>query len=383
MCQNQTMSDHLSRLATLVEERQDQIIDQWKVAVRKLPRAQHLTDPLLLDHMPQILDELSSTLIEAQSLSIIEMRAHKSAKEHGAIRFQLGFDVEEVIAEFGLLRDVVQQFAEAAGVNISGELNRTVNRIIDKAIASSLETYVRQQAEEVERRRQEYLSFIVHDLKTPIAALTTATSVIDQRLGAERQPSVVSKMVDIIRRNATRLNDRVMEILNEESRWQALTTDEPELQLDVREVDLWPIVERLKHDCQPIADAGRNTIRNDVPHELRIHADPDLLLDVLQNLLSNALKYTTNGEINIGGVENSDSVLCWITDTGRGIPPERLDGIFEKRTADPNVSESTGLGLAIVQKVVQLHAGTISVESAPGAGTTFRIEFPKIQGKVP
>ena len=372
------MNDHLSRLATLVDEKQDQIIDQWKAAASKLPRARHLTDPLLLDHMPQMLDELSSALIEAQSLSIIEMRAHKSAKEHGAIRFQLGFDVEEVVAEFGLLRDVVQQFAEADGVNISGEVNRTVNRIIDKAIASSLETYVRQQVEEVERRRQEYLSFIVHDLKTPIAALTTATSVIDQRLGAERQQSVVSKMVDIIRRNATRLNDRVMEILNEESHRQVLTTDEPELQLDVREIDLWPIVERLKHDCQPIADARRNTIRNDVPPELRIHADPDLLLDVLQNLLSNALKYTTNGEIVIGGAENSDSALCWITDTGTGIPPERLDGIFEKGTADPNVPESTGLGLAIVQKVVQLHGGTISVESSPGMGTTFRIEFPKI-----
>jgi two-component system phosphate regulon sensor histidine kinase PhoR len=376
------MNEYLSRLATLVEERQSQIIDQWKAVARKLPRAQRLDEPLLLDHMPQILHELSSALIHAQSLSIIEMRAHKSAKEHGAIRFQLGFDVEEVIAEFGLLRDAMQQFAEVCSVNISGEVNRTVNRVIDKAIAASLETYVRHQAEEVERRRQEYLSFIVHDLKTPISAMATATYVIDQKLGAETRPSVVNRMVDILRRNAARLNDRVMEIINEESRLQALATDEPELQLDFRDIDIWPIVERLKHDCQSIADSRGNTIRNEVPHELRIYADPDLLLEVLQNLLSNALKYTANGEIVIGGLEKSDSTVCWINDTGIGIPPERLNRIFQKGTADPNVPESTGLGLAIVQKVTQLHGGTISVESAPGKGTTFRIEFPKTQSKV-
>jgi signal transduction histidine kinase len=106
-------------------------------------------------------------------------------------------------------------------------------------------------------------------------------------------------------------------------------------------------------------------------------ADPDLAVEVRQNLLSNALKYTTNGEIIIGGQDTSTSTVCWTDDTGIGIPPEQLKGIFQKGTADPNVPGSTGLGLAVVDKVMQLHAGKVSVESTPGTGTSFRVEFPK------
>jgi len=375
-------TEHLSRLATLIADNQARIIKEWKATARKLPRAQHLDEPLLLDHMPQLLHDLSSSLTEAQSVSILEMRAHDSAKEHGAIRLKLGFDIEQVIAEFGLLRDVIQHFAEAEGVNISSEVNRTVNRVIDKAVAVSLQTYVQQQAEEVERKRREYLSFLVHDLKTPIAAMATATHVIDQQLGTEAAPYVITtKMLEILRRNATGLTNRVMEIINEESRLIALTTEARPLPLDVREVDLWPIVERLRDDCQSIAESQGDTIRNDVPLELPICADPDLLMELLQNLLSNALKYTTNGEIVIGGTEKPNSVIVLVRDTGLGIPPERINDIFRIRSGDPHFHESTGLGLAVVEKVMQLHGGTISVESTPGAGTTFRMEFLKSRRK--
>jgi len=375
---NQNMNDNLSLLATLIRERKTEIIDRWKGVARKLPRAQHLAEPLLLDHMPQTLDELCTALTKAENLSVVQISAHKSAKEHGAVRYQLGFDVEEVIAEFGLLRDIIQQFAEAEGVNIASAVNRTVNRVIDKAVAVSIETYVGQQAESVDRKRQEYLSFIVHDLKTPISAIATATYVIEQKL-VEHNPSdpVLGKMVGILHRNASRLNKRVLEIINEESSLQALTADAHGLPLERRDIDLWPIVERLKHDCQSIADAQRNSFRNEVAPELRLYADPDLVVEVLQNLLSNALKYTTDGEITIGGEENATSTVCWINDTGIGIPPEQLNTIFQKGTADPNIPGSTGLGLAVVDKVMQLHGGRVSVDTTPGAGTTFRVEFPK------
>jgi len=106
------------------------------------------------------------------------------------------------------------------------------------------------------------------------------------------------------------------------------------------------------------------------------------LVDAFQNLLSNALKYTADGEIVIGGREEVDSTVCWVADTGIGIPPERMDQIFQKGTADPNIAGSSGLGLAIVEKVAQLHQGSVAVESTPAAGSTFRITFPKRQSKV-
>jgi two-component system, OmpR family, phosphate regulon sensor histidine kinase PhoR len=372
------MNEDLARLSTLIDEKQSEITTEWEAAACKLPGAQHLDEPLLRDHMPQLLHELSLALTQANAVSVLEM---KSAEEHGAIRFQLGFDIEQVIAEFGLLRDVLQQFAEVNAVNISGEVNRIVNRVIDKAIASSLKTYVRQQTEEVERKRQEYLSFIVHDLKTPISAMATATHVLDEILTERQPPAATSKMLDILRRNTTELSNRVMKIINEESHLQALSAETAEIRLDFRQIDLWPIVETLKNELQLLASSRGNRIRNEVPQDLRLCADSELLMEVLKNLLSNALKYTDNGEITFGGTEEPDSTICWVRDTGSGIAAERINHIFDKRVGDSNVPESTGLGLSIVAKVMQLHGGKVHVESTPGAGSTFRMEFFKARCK--
>ena len=371
------MNEDLNRLAALIEERPNEIIDQWKTIACKFPGACHLDEPLLLDHMPQLLSELSASLTEAQRLSIFEMRAHESAIEHGAVRFSLGFDIEEVIAEFGLLRDVTQEFAERHGVNISGGVNVTVNRVIDKAIAVSLRTYIAQQTQEIERKRQDYLSFLVHDLKTPISAIATAAAIIDQHLGSEHTPPKVNDMVDIVRRNASRLNKRVMEIINEENRLQSLIGEAPPLKVDIREIDVWPIAERLVRDCQPIAESRGTRIHNQVPSNLRVNADTELMIEIFQNLVSNALKYTNNGEIVIGGEDSPNWVAFWVRDTGTGIPTERIEGIFRKGTVDPDIAESTGLGLAIVEKAVQSLRGEISVQSTPGAGTSFQMKFPK------
>jgi len=371
------MNGHLSLLAALIAERANEIIGQWKAEVCKLPCAKDLDEPLLLDHMPQLLKELSMALTEASSLSILELRRHNSAVEHGAIRFQLGFDIEEVVAEFALLRAVLQDFAERSGVDISRSVNLTVNLVIDKAIAVSLETYVRQQAEERERKRQEYLSFLVHDLKTPISAIATATSIIDQHLAPECRASKVNDMLDIVRRNASRLSKRVLEIINEENQPRSLIGEGPPLKLDIREIDVWPIADRLVRDCQPIAESRGTKIHNQVPSNLRVNADTGLLIEIFQNLVSNALKYTNNGEIVIGGEDSPNWVVFWVRDTGTGIPSERIEEIFRKGTVDPDIAESTGLGLAIVEKAVQLLRGEISVESAPGAGSSFQIKFPK------
>jgi signal transduction histidine kinase len=371
------MNDALSRLATIIEQKSNYLIDRWRAGVANLPRARRLEGPVLVDHIPQLLSELSAALTHAQTLSLIELRGHKTPVEHGASRFQLGFDVEEVVAEFNLLREILQEFAEENGINISGEVNYTINRLVDKAIAGSLETYLRLQSEEEERQRRQHLAFIVHDLKTPITAIATGIHVIEERIHSGKGQPSFTGLFHLIRRNADRLNQLVMEIINRESRLYALTTNAPQLQLDIREIDLWPFAERLKQECQTIADSKNTKIRNEVPHNLRIRADSDLLMGLLQNLLSNALKHTQNGEVRIGAADQSDSVVFWVRDTGAGIPRERLERILDKRPSDPVVPRSSGLGLAIVQRTVDLHGGTISVDSTVGHGSTFWVKFPR------
>jgi signal transduction histidine kinase len=323
------MNPLLKRLADIITDHQQQIIDDWKSKARELPRARYLDEPLLVDHMPDLLKELSTALVAAPNLSLFEISAHSSRK-HGESRFALGFDVEQVLAEYNLLRETLQRFAEDHGISITGDVNYTINRVIDKAIAVSLATYVRQKTEEADRQRRENLSFIIHDLKTPLFAIKTSAEIIEENLSPDTRASVVGAMLDLLRRNAQRLNEMVMKIITRETRLLALTGDYPHLQIAKTEIDLWPIAE----------------------------------------------KYTDNGEIVIGGRKDPEGAVVWVKDTGIGIPEEQIDRIFENGSADPDIPESTGLGLTIVQKIVRVHQATISVQSKPKGGTTFFITFP-------
>jgi signal transduction histidine kinase len=118
--------------------------------------------------------------------------------------------------------------------------------------------------------------------------------------------------------------------------------------------------------------------RNEVPHYCSIFADSVLIVQVFQNLLSNAIEYTSHGEITIGAAVSSEErvVRCWVRDTGSGIPEERIGKVFDKLETDREGRGGLGLGLAIVKQVVEAHGGQISVKSTPGEGSTFEFTIP-------
>jgi signal transduction histidine kinase len=99
---------------------------------------------------------------------------------------------------------------------------------------------------------------------------------------------------------------------------------------------------------------------------------------IFQNLISNAIDYTPNGEVIVGArkVKESASVECWVGDNGAGIPADRLEKVFDKLESDPDRRSGMGLGLAIVKQFVEAHGGQVSVESEPGRGSTFRFTIP-------
>ena len=118
-----------------------------------------------------------------------------------------------------------------------------------------------------------------------------------------------------------------------------------------------------------------------MPDDLVVYADAGLLRRVFQNLIANAIAYTPRGEVVIGarqfGAEGSFE--CWVSDNGAGIPPERLEKVFDKSETDPGKEGGSGLGLAIVKTFVEAHDGKVSVESKEGLGSTFRFTLPPRQ----
>ncbi|HEX7958134.1 MAG TPA: HAMP domain-containing sensor histidine kinase [Pyrinomonadaceae bacterium] len=99
---------------------------------------------------------------------------------------------------------------------------------------------------------------------------------------------------------------------------------------------------------------------------------------IFQNLISNAIDYTPNGEVTVGARagEGSGAVECRVVDNGAGIPADRLEKVFDKLETDPDEKGGMGLGLAIVKQFVEAHGGRVSVDSEPGQGSTFRFTIP-------
>src|SRR5207245_8442595 len=131
---------------------------------------------------------------------------HDSPKVHGGLRLRAGFDIVEVVAEYNILRELLANLAERQNVDITGEPNRILNRVVDRAIALAVDTYAKEKSLEIQQRREEHLSFLIHDLKTPLSAIHAAGRILETSLADDPRTERVGNMVAIVQRNARRLN---------------------------------------------------------------------------------------------------------------------------------------------------------------------------------
>ncbi len=308
----------LDKLAALVKQERQALLSRWRQQVRQLPSARQLDVPTLNDHIPGLLDELAAALQSKSDQTIPEALSEGSPPAHGLQRLQEAFDIEEVVAEYNILRGCIHDLADDNGLTLQGKPFHIINRVLDHAIGLALQTYATQRALEVQRRREEYLAFVAHDLRTPLNAISLAGRVLELTLpgrGAE-----TTQMLKALRRNVQQLEGLVAKVLEENTNLQT----EIGIKLERREFDLWPLVEALIHDLHPVAGTNSTQLINKVPDDLVVYADASLLRRVFQNLIANAIKYTPRGEVLIGARElgAEGAVECWVSDNGAGIPEE-------------------------------------------------------------
>ena len=368
-----TIND-LDKLAGLIKQERHALLSRWRQQVRQLPSARQLDIPTLNDHIPGLLDELATALQSKSDQTIPEALSEGSPPAHGLQRLQDAFDIEEVVAEYNILRGCIHDLADDNGLNLQGKSFHIINRVLDHAIGLALQTYATQRALDVQRRREEYLAFVAHDLRTPLNAISLAGRVLELTLPAQSNSTETARMFKALRRNVQQLEGLVGKVLEENTSLQT----EIGIKLERREFDLWPLVEALIHDLHPVAGTASTQLLNKVPDDLVVYADASLLRRVFQNLIANAIRYTPRGEVIIGardlGAEGA--VECWVTDNGAGIPAELLEKIFDKGETGPENVGGTGLGLAIVKTFTEAHGGTVAVESKEGVGSTFRFSLP-------
>jgi len=366
----------VEKLAALIKRERDALLSRWRQQVKELPAAKDLDVPTLNDHLPQLIDELAAALRVQSDETIPEALAESSPPAHGLQRIQDGFDIEEVVAEYNILRGCIHDLADTNGLNLQGKAFHILNRVLDGAIGLAVQTYSTQQAKEVQQRRDEYLAFVAHDLRTPLSAISLATRVLEMRLPERGAGADSVQMLKTLLRNVAHLDRLVGKILEENTQLLAQIG----IKLERRAFDLWPLVEDLIHGVRPVAGTASTQLINEVPGDLIVNADASVLRRVFQNLIANAIQYTPGGEVIIGAreLDEKGAVEGWVSDNGAGIPKERLEKVFDKLESDPQKGGGSGfgLGLAIVKTFVEAHDGKVTVESKEGLGSTFRFTLP-------
>ena len=364
-----TMSN-LDQLAVLIRQERDALLLQWRQQVKQLPAAQHLDTPALNDHIPHFLEELADALRSQSRETIPEALEGASPSAHGLQRLKEAFDLEEVVAEYNILRGCIHDLAEKNGLSLQGEPFHILNRHLDQAIGLAVQSYATERALEVQRRREEYLAFVAHDLRTPLNAISLATRVLEE----PSEHTETTLILKTLGRNVQHLQRLVEKVIEENTNLQTETG----IKLERREFDLWPLVEALIHDLHPVAGTGSTQLINKVPHYLVVYADASLLRRVFQNLIANAIKSTPRGRVVIEAEELSKEAVieCRVSDNGTGFPEEHLEKVFDELETDSQSEGGLGLGLAIVKTFIEAHGGKVTVKSQQGVGSTFQFTLP-------
>jgi signal transduction histidine kinase/CheY-like chemotaxis protein len=255
----------------------------------------------------------------------------------------------------------------AADVDFADDLARRAALAVDNA-------RLYRDAQEVNRLKDEFLATLSHELRTPLTAVLGWTRLLAT---GQLEPATGKRALETIERNAQAQVQLIDDILD------VSRIIRGKLRLNVRPAELVPVIEAAVDSVRPAAEA--KGIRLQVvldPRAGPVSGDPDRLQQIVWNLLTNAVKFTPKeGRVQVVLARVNSHLELTVSDTGQGIEEKFLPYVFDRfRQADPSTTRihgGLGLGLAIVRHLVELHGGTVTVESpGEGQGTTFKVLLP-------
>jgi len=230
----------------------------------------------------------------------------------------------------------------------------------------------REDAEQANRLKSAFLANMSHEIRTPLTSVIGFSEVLEEEVDASHV-----RFARLIRQSSTRLKD----VLNSVLRLSKLEVGAVEFEPEA--LDLAEEVERTVKLLQPQADDKDLTLRMEGPDELPARLDPGATGRILDNLVSNAIKYTPDGgTVEVRLQSNEQWAELKVDDTGQGIDEDLLPNLFEPFVQAPGEDgrdEGSGLGLAITKRLVEGMDGEIQVDTEPGVGTCFTVRFDRNQ----
>jgi signal transduction histidine kinase len=232
-------------------------------------------------------------------------------------------------------------------------------------------------AREVERltraldSRTDLLATTCHDLATPLGAIRVGLELLGRQMHLRDLRHAGERLEQLVE-----TADRLLRLLRALS--ECCAVEEGQVRLDVTRCSVRELIDTLVAQMRPLAGERRLFLRRRLRYAGTVLCDRDRTLDVLTNLVGNAIKFTRRGGVTISVQEDREQVRFVVEDTGPGIPPELLPFIFDRyvRAGRPS-SRGQGLGLYIVRTLVEAQRGALSVESQVGLGSRFAFTLPR------
>ena len=223
-------------------------------------------------------------------------------------------------------------------------------------------------------QRENFVSCLTHDLRTPLVAANRMLDLIAQ----EAFGGVTGEQEEAIA-NIVSSNQNLLEMLN-----KLLETHQYELGqkiLSFIPVELEQLILDIVTELKPLAEHKGLELQTNLSSEATVKGDRLELRRVFTNIIGNAIKFTDKGQVEIALSSNEDEVFVKVRDTGIGISPQEQLTVFQRYHQGNHRRSGKGLGLYLCQQIVHAHEGKITVDSEVGKGTTFTIYLPKLSGK--
>ncbi|WP_341318499.1 CheR family methyltransferase [Paraburkholderia sp. IMGN_8] len=249
----------------------------------------------------------------------------------------------------------------------------TERDLVNRSVSNA---HLRERAEQLavaDRRKNEFLAMLGHELRNPLAAMVSAGNLLASEMIADSQKAWAAGVIQ-------RQGRAMMHLVNDMLDISRITSGN--IELNRQTVLLKTIVQSAIEVCQPIVDERRHTLSVSLPEEsIWLNADPTRLSQVIENIVINAAKYTApGGAIQLRATRTAHRLSLSIKDNGRGIPSSMLGSLFDMfvqgPASDSQRQNGLGVGLSVVRRLVELHGGSVRAVSDGKTGSEFIVDLP-------
>lgn len=368
----------LPAIASALRECAPHILAEWrKRVIDVLPQADELTRQQLDNSIPRLLQQLADALAAEHSKPTERLIA--DAPAHGETRFHQEFNINELMIDYQILRrTVIEELYEHMGRPLTAQESVGLHSGLDVGSRQAASEFARHLSDEITQEAEtmsKYLSFLSHDLRGGLNGAILMIEVLKRDLAAE--PKFASSMddLDIVRRSMLDTVATMDRFLHAERLRRG------KMPVRIAELDLRELLASVVRNAQHQLSEHKSTVELDLAEPTKMDGDRDALAIILQNLLSNAAKYSAGKPVKIvSRPREGGGVRISVIDQGPGIKPEKMTALFAPFSRGETYGKrGIGLGLTIVRQAAELLGGQVTAESQPGFGATFHLDLPPVK----